>query len=217
VALRHSLRPRVRWPAVPIPVFYAYKSLIYNVYQESLLVYVSAETRARSDRKGRRYFNCLTFRPIASGESMLRLCRRGACLVNCCEAYPTSQFAQKFALKSGGNGIRAAITLTANVNHLPSVADVDPVDPVNVLPSVLQALLRLARWPGYRGFLNPQMYSSIVTFIQSLRETLWLLCTISRNGPARFRVNGPTLHGLPAEPRFGSFTRPFSSRQVFWL
>jgi hypothetical protein len=40
-------------------------------------------------------------------------------------------------------------------------------------------------------------------------------CTISRNGPARFRVNGPTLHGLPAEPRFGSFTRPFSLRQVF--
>src|ERR1022692_3019456 len=33
-------------------------------------------------------------------------------------------------------------------------------------------------------------------------------CTISRNGPARFRVNGPTLHGLPAEPRFESFTRP---------
>jgi len=42
-------------------------------------------------------------------------------------------------------------------------------------------------------------------------------CTISRNGPARFRVNGPTLHGLPAEPRFGSSTRPFSLRQVFWL
>ncbi len=42
-------------------------------------------------------------------------------------------------------------------------------------------------------------------------------CTISRNGPARFRVNGPTLHGLPAEPRFESSTRPFSLRQVFWL
>jgi hypothetical protein len=40
---------------------------------------------------------------------------------------------------------------------------------------------------------------------------------ISRNGPARFRVNGPTLHGLPAEPRFESFTRPFSLRQVFEL
>jgi hypothetical protein len=38
-------------------------------------------------------------------------------------------------------------------------------------------------------------------------------CTISRNGPARFRVNGPTLHGLPAEPRFGSSTRPFLIRQ----
>ncbi len=43
------------------------------------------------------------------------------------------------------------------------------------------------------------------------------LCTISRNGPARFRVNGPTLHGLPVEPRFESSTRPFSLRQVFWL
>lgn len=42
-------------------------------------------------------------------------------------------------------------------------------------------------------------------------------CTISRNGPARFRVNGPTLHGLPAEPRFESSTRPFSLRQVFAL
>ena len=41
--------------------------------------------------------------------------------------------------------------------------------------------------------------------------------TISRNGPTRFRVNGPTLHGLPAEPRFESSTRPFSLRQVFWL
>jgi hypothetical protein len=40
-------------------------------------------------------------------------------------------------------------------------------------------------------------------------------CTISRNGPARFRINGPTLHGLPAEPRFESSTRPFSLRQVF--
>jgi glucose dehydrogenase len=42
-------------------------------------------------------------------------------------------------------------------------------------------------------------------------------CTISRNGPTRFRVNGPTSHGLPAEPRLGSFTRPFSLKQVFWL
>jgi hypothetical protein len=42
-------------------------------------------------------------------------------------------------------------------------------------------------------------------------------CTISRNGPARFRVNGPTMHGLPAEPRIESSTRPFSLRQVFWL
>jgi hypothetical protein len=42
-------------------------------------------------------------------------------------------------------------------------------------------------------------------------------CTISRNGPARFRVNGPTLHGLPAEPRFGSFTRPsMTSLSALW-
>jgi len=44
-----------------------------------------------------------------------------------------------------------------------------------------------------------------------------LKCTISRIGPARFRVNGPTLDGLPAEPRFESSTRPFSLRQVFEL
>jgi hypothetical protein len=41
------------------------------------------------------------------------------------------------------------------------------------------------------------------------------MCRISRIGPTRFRVNGPTLHGLPAEPRFESSTRPFSLRQVF--
>jgi addiction module HigA family antidote len=43
------------------------------------------------------------------------------------------------------------------------------------------------------------------------------LWKISRNGPARFRVNGPTLDGLPAEPRFESSTRPFSLKQVFEL
>jgi hypothetical protein len=48
-------------------------------------------------------------------------------------------------------------------------------------------------------------------------DTLYSDCAISRNGPARFRVKGPTLHGLPAEPRFESSTRPFSLRQVFWL
>jgi len=42
-------------------------------------------------------------------------------------------------------------------------------------------------------------------------------CKISRNGPARFRVNGPTLDGLPAEPQFERSTRPFSLRQVFAL
>jgi hypothetical protein len=52
-----------------------------------------------------------------------------------------------------------------------------------------------------------------ITEIESLERR----CTISRNGPARFRVKGPTLHGSPAEPRLGSSTGPFSSRQVFWL
>jgi MFS family permease len=52
---------------------------------------------------------------------------------------------------------------------------------------------------------------------EPIRGGLDTACMISRNGPARFRVNGPTLHGLPAEPRFESFTRPFSSRQVFGL
>jgi len=54
-------------------------------------------------------------------------------------------------------------------------------------------------------------------FIIDLNVDCTDACTISRNGPARFRVNGPTLHGLPAEPRFESSTRPFSLRQVFWL
>jgi DNA-binding transcriptional LysR family regulator len=50
---------------------------------------------------------------------------------------------------------------------------------------------------------------------QAVEDVRSAECTISRNGPARFRVNGPTLHGLPAEPRFESSTRPFSLRQVF--
>ena len=51
--------------------------------------------------------------------------------------------------------------------------------------------------------------------VAELNEVLG--CKISRNGPARFRVNGPTLNGLPAEPRFESSTRPFSLKQVFGL
>ena len=39
-------------------------------------------------------------------------------------------------------------------------------------------------------------------------------CTISRNGPTRFRLIGPTLGGLPAEPQATSFTRPFCAPQV---
>jgi len=42
-------------------------------------------------------------------------------------------------------------------------------------------------------------------------------CTISRNGPTRFRLIGPTLGGLPAEPQATSFTRPFYAPQVFAL
>jgi uncharacterized protein YecE (DUF72 family) len=37
---------------------------------------------------------------------------------------------------------------------------------------------------------------------------------ISRNGPTRFPLIGPTLNGLPAEPQATSFTRPFSAKQV---
>jgi glycosyltransferase involved in cell wall biosynthesis len=69
----------------------------------------------------------------------------------------------------------------------------------------------------------PQFLSSVALVLPShsepwglvVNESLSYGCTISRNGPARFRVNGPTLHGLPAEPRFESSTRPFSLRQVF--
>jgi site-specific recombinase XerC len=69
---------------------------------------------------------------------------------------------------------------------------------------------------SYAGGLSPlsvrRRLSAVRTFMRFL-----IRCTISRNGPARFRMNGPTLHGLPAEPRFESSTRPFSLRQVFWL
>jgi len=37
---------------------------------------------------------------------------------------------------------------------------------------------------------------------------------ISRNGPTRFPLIGPTLDGLPAEPQATSFTRPFCAKQV---
>ena len=40
---------------------------------------------------------------------------------------------------------------------------------------------------------------------------------ISRNGPTRFPLIGPTLHGLPAEPQARSFTRPFCAKQVSLL
>ncbi len=40
---------------------------------------------------------------------------------------------------------------------------------------------------------------------------------ISRNGPTRFPLIGPTLDGLPAEPQARSFTRPFCAKQVSWL
>lgn len=44
-----------------------------------------------------------------------------------------------------------------------------------------------------------------------------LKCRISRNGPTRFPLIGPTLHGLPAEPQATGFTRPFCAKQVSWL
>jgi hypothetical protein len=42
----------------------------------------------------------------------------------------------------------------------------------------------------------------------------YLICRISRNGPTRFPLIGPTLGGLPAEPQATSFTRPFCAKQV---
>jgi hypothetical protein len=40
---------------------------------------------------------------------------------------------------------------------------------------------------------------------------------ISRNGPTRFPLIGPTLRGTPAEPQARSFTRPFCAKQVSLL
>src|ERR1700690_1344512 len=79
---------------------------------------------------------------------------------------------------------------------------------------------------GWRAALATQFDEFLFSTFESLEHPeavdialIWTVpdggCTISRNGPARFRSNGPTLHGLPAEPRFESFTRPFSLRQVF--
>ncbi len=42
-------------------------------------------------------------------------------------------------------------------------------------------------------------------------------CRISRIGPTRFPLIGPTLHGIPAEPQATGFTRPFCAKQVSWL
>ena len=63
-----------------------------------------------------------------------------------------------------------------------------------------------------RILMNMETVQSRDKAVQGRRK-----CTISRNGPTRFRVNGPTLHGLPAEPQARSFTRPFCAKQVFWL
>src|ERR1700677_2023013 len=37
------------------------------------------------------------------------------------------------------------------------------------------------------------------------------------NSPSDIVSQGPTLHGLPAEPQATSFTRPFCAKQVSWL
>jgi hypothetical protein len=70
-------------------------------------------------------------------------------------------------------------------------------------------------------YVPPEEYAGVEAYGASWDEDAkcWYVpeWKISRNGPARFRVNGPTLHGLPAEPRFESFTRPFSLMQVFEL
>jgi hypothetical protein len=62
---------------------------------------------------------------------------------------------------------------------------------------------RICRHAGPRTV--PESCAHKTTLANRLRDC----CTISRNGPARFRVNGPTLHGLPAEPRLGEFYRSF--------
>jgi hypothetical protein len=66
---------------------------------------VTSRQRPGPSMRFRRYLNCLTFRPTASGEPMLRLCRRGPCTVNCCEAYLTSRSSRG----SGGTAPRRAV------------------------------------------------------------------------------------------------------------
>src|ERR1700736_677224 len=52
-------------------------------------------------------------------------------------------------------------------------------------------------------------YAVLLPLLAHLRKAAPGVCTISRNGPARFRVKGPTLDESPAEPRLGSSTGPF--------
>jgi transposase len=82
---------------------------------------------------------------------------------------------------------------------------------------ILQIERRLNQW--HQQDADSQRIAAIpgVGLLTATAAVATMGCTISRNGPARFRVKGPTLHGSPAEPRLGSSTGPFSSRQVFWL
>ena len=79
------------------------------------------------------------------------------------------------------------------------------------------AIQRIAKTLVASELARERAEAELTTYKEQLQATQVPKCTISRNGPARFRVNGPTLHGLPAEPRLESSTRPFSLRQVFWL
>jgi hypothetical protein len=75
---------------------------------------VDGETRARADGKGQAVFQMPHTQANCFRRTDAAVVPARTLFSQLCEAYPTSQFAQEFALKSSGNGIRAAITLTAN-------------------------------------------------------------------------------------------------------
>jgi serine/threonine protein kinase len=99
----------------------------------------------------------------------------------------------------------------------------DPIGAATVLAQAIQIAPNKPLIMDKAGALLRACFDGNYIHAADVLLTGWVVarpldtCTISRNGPARFRENGPTLHGLPAEPRFESSTRPFSLRQVFWL
>src|ERR1700690_2199609 len=71
---------------------------------------------------------------------------------------------------------------------------------------------------GWRAALATQFDEFLFSTFESLEHPeavdIALIWTVP-DGGCTIWSNGTTLHGLPAEPRFESFTRPFSLRQVF--